>query len=42
MIITDTNRDTQTKIQTPTPRGSDNAKTNQGESGTNQGKNRDN
>ena len=34
-----TNSDTQTKIQTPTTGGSNNATTNQGVSGTNQGTN---
>ena len=41
MTLTDTNSDTQTTIQMPTPVGSDNITPNQGASGTNQGKNGD-
>ena len=41
MTPTDTNNDTKTKIQTPTPGGSDNVTSNQGASGSNQGTNRE-
>ena len=41
MTPTDTNIDTQTTIQMPTPGGIDNVTPNQGASGNNQGTNRD-